>query len=331
MPLLQLRRPLQRAAVAATTSTSFGLLSESLAALRIDANAAVQGRRYASVKSQGAYRLKPKNPIPKKLGAKKTGDQFVLPGNIIYKQRGTIWHAGENTILGRDHTIHAAVTGYVKYYRDPQRHPKRQYIGVVFDKEDKLPYPPGMPRKRKLGMIAQRIAPEPAPKENIGPSGIPLTVTRVTEIEPEAADSEKTASRPTATLPSTTLALPKKELTGGSVVIAALIKEKLAARRAHNAAARQKRLEKEAELRQRQATRIFRLQKDYSYRETNWEIGRLVGDPGVVQGTEKVGSRKAKLRYKRKRDNKKLLTIKMNALARAARREEYLGRVKAKR
>lgn len=257
-------------------------------------------------------------------------DQFVLPGNIIYKQRGTIWHAGENTILGRDHTIHAAVSGYVKYYRDPLRHPKRQYIGVVFNKEDKLPYPPGMPRKRKLGLVAQRRAPEPAPQENVSPSGIPLSVTRVTEIEPKA-EEKKPAARRAAALSSTEPAPPKKELTGGNLVIAALIKEKLAARRAYNAAQKQKRLEKEAELAQRQATRIFRLQKDYSYRETNWEIGRLVGDPGVVQGTEKIGSRKAKLRGKRRRDNKKLMTIKMNALARAARREEYLARVKAKR
>lgn len=57
---------------------NLGLLSDSLAALRIDANAAVQGRRYASVKSQGAYRLKPKKTIPKKLGAKKTGGMFAV-------------------------------------------------------------------------------------------------------------------------------------------------------------------------------------------------------------------------------------------------------------
>src|SRR5687768_12904031 len=59
-------------------------------------------------------------------------DQFVIPGNILYKQRGTLWWPGENCIMGRDHTIHAMATGYVKYYRDPARHPDRKYIGVVF-------------------------------------------------------------------------------------------------------------------------------------------------------------------------------------------------------
>ena len=80
MLFLQLRRPLQRVA-ASNATPSLGLLPESFARLRIDANAAAQGRRYASVKSQGAYRLKPKNPIPKKLGAKKTGGMFTQFGD----------------------------------------------------------------------------------------------------------------------------------------------------------------------------------------------------------------------------------------------------------
>jgi hypothetical protein len=39
------------------------------------ANALVQGHRYASVKSQGAYKKKSKRGIPKKLGAKRTGGE----------------------------------------------------------------------------------------------------------------------------------------------------------------------------------------------------------------------------------------------------------------
>jgi hypothetical protein len=35
--------------------------------------------------------------------------------------------------MGRDHTIFAQETGYVKYYTDPEKHPKRKYIGVVFE------------------------------------------------------------------------------------------------------------------------------------------------------------------------------------------------------
>lgn len=80
--------------------------------------------------------------------------ELVVPGNIIFRQRGTKWHPGDNTQLGRDHTIHATVKGYVRYYRDPLRHPKRRYIGVVFEKHQQLPVNPSDPRRRKLNMIA---------------------------------------------------------------------------------------------------------------------------------------------------------------------------------
>ncbi len=79
--------------------------------------------------------------------------------------------------MGRDHTIFALATGYVKYYRDPVLHPKRQYIGVVFDKADRLPYPRHAARKRRLGMVASPIA-APAPEPELSPSGIPTQVVR---------------------------------------------------------------------------------------------------------------------------------------------------------
>lgn len=40
--------------------------------------AAVEGRRYASVKSQGAYRIPNKKTIAKKLGAKRSGGTFAV-------------------------------------------------------------------------------------------------------------------------------------------------------------------------------------------------------------------------------------------------------------
>ena len=55
---------------------------------------------------------------------------------------------------GRDHTIHAAQPGYVRYYRDPARHPKRKYIGIVFEKDQQLPAPRNAPTRRLLGRIA---------------------------------------------------------------------------------------------------------------------------------------------------------------------------------
>ncbi|KAK9439993.1 50S ribosomal protein L27 [Metarhizium brunneum] len=148
------------------------------------ANVLAWGRRHASVKAQGAYKKKSKRGIPKKLGAKRTGDQYVIPGNIIYKQRGTHWWPGENCIMGRDHTIHAMATGYVKYYRNPSLHPDRKYIGVVFDKADTLPHPQHAERKRRLNMTAFPIR-AAAEKAALSPSGIPFEVTRVEAGEPD--------------------------------------------------------------------------------------------------------------------------------------------------
>jgi len=107
-------------------------------------------------------------------------DQYVIPGNIIFKQRGTLWHPGENTIMGRDHTIHSAIHGYVKYYRDPAKHPNRQYIGVTHEREESLPYPVHGVRRRKLDMITIPIRETPKPAL-INASGIPRRVVRTDE------------------------------------------------------------------------------------------------------------------------------------------------------
>lgn len=43
------------------------------------------------------------------------------------------------------------------YYRDPDKHKKRKYIGVVFERHHTLPQPPNAVRRRKLGMLAYQM------------------------------------------------------------------------------------------------------------------------------------------------------------------------------
>ena len=43
------------------------------------------------------------------LGVKKLGDHEVFPDDILIRQRGFKWHAGENTYVGKDHTIHSKI------------------------------------------------------------------------------------------------------------------------------------------------------------------------------------------------------------------------------
>jgi large subunit ribosomal protein L27 len=110
--------------------------------------------RYASHNTQGHANAGGRDSPGKRLGAKKTGEQYVVPGNIIFRQRGTKWFPGENCGMGRDHTIFAKEAGYVKYYVDPERHPKRKYIGVCFERDGRLPTPRHLPTRRRLNMIA---------------------------------------------------------------------------------------------------------------------------------------------------------------------------------
>ncbi len=57
----------------------------------------------------------------KRLGIKKFGDQAVVSGNIIVRQRGTKLHAGRNVGLGRDFTLYALADGVVKFDKAHRR------------------------------------------------------------------------------------------------------------------------------------------------------------------------------------------------------------------
>ena len=52
----------------------------------------------------------------RRLGVKKFGDQIVVSGNILVRQRGTKFHAGDNVGMGRDHTLFATTAGAVKFH-----------------------------------------------------------------------------------------------------------------------------------------------------------------------------------------------------------------------
>jgi large subunit ribosomal protein L27 len=57
----------------------------------------------------------------KRLGVKKFGSEFVIPGNIIVRQRGTKWRAGQNVKLGRDYTVFSLVEGRVRFDKAKRR------------------------------------------------------------------------------------------------------------------------------------------------------------------------------------------------------------------
>ena len=57
----------------------------------------------------------------KRLGIKKFGNQAVISGNIIVRQRGTKLHAGRNVGTGRDFTLFALTDGVVKFDKAHRR------------------------------------------------------------------------------------------------------------------------------------------------------------------------------------------------------------------
>lgn len=124
--------------------------------------------RNAAHAAEGRANIAKQGP-GKRLGAKRGASELVVPGNIIFRQRGTKWFPGENCDMGRDHTIFATAKGYVTFYKDPERHPDRKYIGVVYERGMSLPTPRNAARRRRLGMVA-RVMSTSAPTTEATPT-----------------------------------------------------------------------------------------------------------------------------------------------------------------
>ena len=65
----------------------------------------------------------------KRLGVKLFGGQQAVAGNILVRQRGTKFHAGNNVGIGKDHTLFATAEGEVLFeVKGPQN---RKYVSIV--------------------------------------------------------------------------------------------------------------------------------------------------------------------------------------------------------
>lgn len=64
----------------------------------------------------------------RRLGIKLFGGQPAVAGNILARQRGTKWHAGQNVGMGKDHTLFALVDGRVEFRTKAKG---RTYLSVV--------------------------------------------------------------------------------------------------------------------------------------------------------------------------------------------------------
>lgn len=80
-------------------------------------------------KKAGGSSRNGRDSVSKRLGIKKFGGEAVLSGNIIVRQRGTKFHSGKNTKLGKDYTLFATSPGRVLFETKGQH--KRKFVSVI--------------------------------------------------------------------------------------------------------------------------------------------------------------------------------------------------------
>ena len=64
----------------------------------------------------------------KRLGVKLFGGQAAISGNIIVRQKGTVYHPGENVGMGKDHTLFALTDGLVEFRKKKDN---RSFVSIV--------------------------------------------------------------------------------------------------------------------------------------------------------------------------------------------------------
>ncbi len=100
----------------------------------------------------------------KRLGVKLYGGQKVLAGNILIRQKGNKFFAGEGVGTGKDFTLFALKPGVVKFTERRQK----KYDGRIF--KDKIVHIVPAPKKTTKGAL-KKVAPKktetPAPKTKV--------------------------------------------------------------------------------------------------------------------------------------------------------------------
>ncbi|GJM34495.1 MAG: hypothetical protein DHS20C18_34960 [Saprospiraceae bacterium] len=140
-----------------------------------------------------------RDSIGRRLGVKLFGGQAAKAGNIIVRQRGTRYHAGENVYLSKDFTLHAAVNGTVAFKK---KRLDRVFVSIIpadVVVEKAAPAPkkkakPAVSDKKTKG--AETVAEAPVAK-----AAAPV-VEKVKETKPAKEEAPKASKSGKITLPS---------------------------------------------------------------------------------------------------------------------------------
>ena len=80
-----------------------------------------------ATKKAGGSSRNGRDSAGRRLGVKKYGGQFVIPGNIIIRQRGTKIFPGKHVWIAKDHSIFSLVKGKVEFKKTKS---DRTYVSV---------------------------------------------------------------------------------------------------------------------------------------------------------------------------------------------------------
>jgi large subunit ribosomal protein L27 len=145
----------------------------------------------------------------KRLGVKLFGGELALAGNILVRQRGTRYHAGENVYMGKDFTLHAAIDGTVQYRK---RRLNRTFVSILPLDGVEETVAPAKPKKKVAAPAPEPVV-EEAPAEEVVERSVepaaeapveeaPAIKETVKEEQPAAKEAPKTSKSEKITLPS---------------------------------------------------------------------------------------------------------------------------------
>mmetsp|Transcript_6089 Transcript_6089/g.17219 ORF Transcript_6089/g.17219 Transcript_6089/m.17219 type:complete len:146 (+) Transcript_6089:23-460(+) len=114
------------------------------------------GVRFATKKAGGSTK-NGRDSRGKHLGLKKSSMQYVRPGQILVRQRGTKFYAGDNVGMGRDHTLFATAYGRMQVAHIPKLDRKVLWV----DRDPERPYETiTRLRYRSVGPLEEEAAEE---------------------------------------------------------------------------------------------------------------------------------------------------------------------------
>lgn len=163
----------------------------------------------------------------KRLGVKLFGGQMAVAGNIIIRQRGTKFHAGENVYMGRDHTLHAAIDGIVKFKRSRN---DRNFVSVlpaellVAPVAETLAKPVTAPKAEKPA--AKKAAAAPVME---APAPAPEVVAAMEEVAVAAPTAAEMPAVEEAAAPAAKVEVAEEEVAVASATEAPAVEEVAAA------------------------------------------------------------------------------------------------------